>query len=91
MVQLPVGAISAHGTVGIWGLLAVPLTNADATLVAQLIGITTIFAFVFACSFLVWLALKLVTGIRVSAEDEYHGVDTSECGIEAYPEFVPSA
>ena len=87
----PVGAISAHGTVGIWGLLAVPLTNADATLVAQMFGIVTIFVFVFACSFLVWFALRLVTGIRVSAEDEYHGVDTSECGIEAYPEFVPSA
>ncbi len=86
----PVGAISAHGTVGLWGLLAVPLTNPDATLVVQLIGIVTIFGFVFSYSFLVWWVLKRVAGIRVSAEDEYHGVDASECGIEAYPEFVPS-
>ena len=87
----PVGAISAHGTVGIWGLLAVPLTNNDATLTSQLIGIASIFSFVFTSSFLVWWGLKQIIGIRVSAEEEYHGVDASECGIEAYPEFVSSA
>jgi Amt family ammonium transporter len=87
----PVGAISAHGTGGIWGLLAVPLTNNDATLTSQLIGIASIFGFVFTSSFLVWWVLKQFIGIRVSAEEEYHGVDASECGIEAYPEFVSSA
>lgn len=83
----PVGAISAHGVVGSWGLLAVPLTNGDATFSAQLIGIASIFAFVFAASFLTWGILKKTVGIRVSQEEEYHGVDVSECGVEAYPEF----
>jgi Amt family ammonium transporter len=85
----PVGAISVHGVVGIWGLLAVPLSNADATLLKQLIGLGTIFGFVFSASFVVWLALRLAMGIRVSAEEEYEGVDLGECGMEAYPEFMP--
>ena len=84
----PVGAISVHGVVGVWGLLAVPLTNDAAGLGAQLIGIVTILAWVFGASFLVWLALKAVLGLRVSEEDEYEGVDQTECGLEAYPEFV---
>jgi Amt family ammonium transporter len=84
----PVGAISVHGVVGIWGLLAVPITNGDASLVAQLIGIATIFAWVFATSFVVWAILKATMGIRVSEEEEYDGVDLSECGLEAYPEFT---
>jgi len=84
----PVGAISVHGVVGMWGLLAVPLTNDDATLTAQLIGLVTIFAWVFITSFIVWLVLKMTVGIRVSEEEEYEGVDLSECGLEAYPEFT---
>lgn len=84
----PVGAISVHGVVGIWGLLAVPLTNPDATLGAQLLGIVTIFAWVFSTSLGVWFALKTIIGIRVSDEEEYEGVDIGECGIEAYPEFA---
>jgi Amt family ammonium transporter len=84
----PVGAISVHGIVGIWGLLAVPITNGDATITAQLIGAVTIFAWVFVTSFIVWAILKAVMGIRVSEEDEYEGVDLSECGLEAYPEFT---
>ncbi|MEN8169413.1 MAG: ammonium transporter [Pseudomonadota bacterium] len=84
----PVGAISVHGVVGIWGLLAVVFTNPDATLSAQLIGIVTIFAWVFAASFIVWMVIKAVMGIRVSEEEEYEGVDISECGLEAYPEFT---
>ena len=84
----PVGAISVHGVVGIWGLLAVVLTNPDATLTAQLIGIATIFAWVFGTSFVTWLVIKAVMGIRVSEEEEYEGVDISECGLEAYPEFT---
>ena len=84
----PVGAISVHGVVGIWGLLAVCFTNPDATLKWQLIGIASIFAWVFIMSFIVWFLLKLTVGIRVSEEEEYEGVDISECGLEAYPEFT---
>ncbi|MBE0439019.1 MAG: ammonium transporter [Gammaproteobacteria bacterium] len=84
----PVGAISVHGVVGLWGLLAVPLTNSDASFVGQLVGAATIFVWVFVTSFIVWYVLKLVMGIRVSEEEEYEGTDLSECGMEAYPEFV---
>jgi Amt family ammonium transporter len=85
----PVGAISVHGVVGMWGLMAVPLSNTDATFLNQLIGLGTIFGFVFSASFIVWLGLRLAMGIRVSAEEEYEGVDLGECGMEAYPEFMP--
>jgi Amt family ammonium transporter len=84
----PVGAISVHGVVGIWGLLAVPLSNADATFAAQLLGIVSIFGWVFLASLVVWSILKAVIGIRVSEEEEYEGVDIAECGLEAYPEFT---
>jgi len=84
----PVGAISAHGVCGIWGLVAVTLSNPGATLGAQLLGAGVIFAFVFVASFIVWGALRATVGIRVSEEDEYTGVDVSECGLEAYPEFT---
>jgi Amt family ammonium transporter len=84
----PVGAISVHGTVGIWGLLAVPITNAEATIGAQLLGAVTIFAWVFGTSFVVWFIIKAVLGVRVTEEEEYDGVDLSECGLEAYPEFT---
>lgn len=84
----PVGAVSVHGAVGIWGLIAVVFTNPDATLVAQLTGIGTIFAWVFGTSLLVWFILKLVMGLRISEEEEYEGADLSECGMEAYPEFT---
>lgn len=83
----PVGAISVHGVVGIWGVLAVPLNNGDASFGAQLIGIAGIFAWVFITSLVVWLVLKAIMGVRVSEEDEYEGVDIAECGLEAYPEF----
>jgi Amt family ammonium transporter len=84
----PVGAISVHGVVGIWGVLAVCITNPDASLLAQLMGIASIFAWVFGASFAVWFILKKTIGIRVSEEEEYEGVDISECGLEAYPEFT---
>jgi Amt family ammonium transporter len=83
----PVGAISVHGVVGIWGVLAVPLTNDGASFGAQIIGIAGIFGWVFLASLVVWLILKAIMGIRVSEEDEYEGVDIAECGLEAYPEF----
>ncbi len=86
----PVGAISVHGVVGMWGLLAVPITNTDAGILPQLIGLVTIFAWVFTTSIIVWLLIKLIMGIRVSEEEEYEGVDVGECGLEAYPEFVGS-
>jgi Amt family ammonium transporter len=86
----PVGAISVHGVVGMWGLIAVTLSNGDATLKAQLIGLVTIFAWTFVASLITWGILKLVIGIRVSEEEEYEGVDIGECGLEAYPEFVGS-
>ena len=84
----PVGAISVHGVAGIWGLLAVPLTNADGSFAAQLLGVASIFAWVFVASLVVWGILKAVIGLRVSEEEEYEGVDVVECGLEAYPEFT---
>ncbi len=84
----PVGAISVHGVVGIWGLLAVVLTNGDATLGAQLLGIGVIFAWVFGASLVTWFVIKLIIGLRISEEEEYEGADLAECGMEAYPEFT---
>ena len=84
----PVGAISVHGVVGIFGLMIVPLTNTGASFAAQALGGAVIFAWVFAASFVVWLLIKLIFGIRISEEEEYEGADVSECGMEAYPEFI---
>ena len=84
----PVGAISVHGTVGMWGLIAVAITNPEATIGAQLMGLGSILAWVFSTSLLVWFVIKMVMGIRVSEEEEYNGVDLTECGMEAYPEFT---
>ena len=84
----PVGAISVHGAAGIWGTLAVCLTNPQASLGAQLLGIACIFAWVFIASLVVWSIIKVVAGLRVSEEEEYEGVDLVECGMEAYPEFT---
>jgi len=84
----PVGAISVHGVVGLFGVLVVPVTNGDASFVGQLVGAITIFVWVFVASFIVWMVLKAVMGLRVSEEEEYEGVDLSECGMEAYPEFT---
>lgn len=83
----PVGAISVHGVVGLLGLLLVPITNGDVTFVGQIIGALTIFVWVFVASFIVWFVIKMIMGIRVSDEEEFEGVDISECGMEAYPEF----
>lgn len=84
----PVGAISVHGVVGLLGLLLVPITNDGSSFSGQIIGALTIFGWVFGTSLVVWSVLKAVIGIRVSEEDEYEGVDLSECGMEAYPEFT---
>jgi Amt family ammonium transporter len=86
----PVGAISVHGVVGLLGLLLVPVTNDGSTFSGQIIGALTIFVWVFVVSLVVWGIIKAVMGIRVTEEEEYEGVDISECGMEAYPEFVTS-
>lgn len=84
----PVGAISVHGVCGIWGLIAVVFTNPDASIVAQLTGIVVIFLWVFVTSFIAWLVIKAIMGLRVSEEEELEGVDMAECGLTAYPEFT---
>ena len=87
----PVGAISVHGVAGIWGLVAVPITNGDASLLTQLTGAGIIFLFVLVASLITWMVIKVLFGLRVSEEEEYRGVDVSECGLEAYPEFTKSS
>jgi Amt family ammonium transporter len=87
----PVGAISVHGVVGIWGIFAVLITDADATFSGQLVGMLTIFVWVFVASLITWLVIKAIIGIRVSEDEEMEGVDISECGQEAYPEFTSSS
>lgn len=84
----PVGAISVHGTCGILGVLLVPLSNSDAVLTTQLLGLVCILGFVFIVSYCVWAVLKATMGIRVGEEEEVNGMDQHDCGIDAYPEFV---
>jgi Amt family ammonium transporter len=84
----PVGAISVHGTCGIWGLLAVCLTNGDASFGAQIMGIVAIFLWTFVTAGIVWTILKVTIGIRISEEEEEAGADATDIGIEAYPEFT---
>jgi Amt family ammonium transporter len=83
----PVGAISVHGTVGIFGVMAVAIFG-DASFTGQIVGLLTIFVWVFVTSLIVWLIIKAIMGVRVSEEEEFDGVDISECGMEAYPEFA---
>jgi len=83
----PVGAISVHGVVGLWGVFAVLISNSDATFMGQLVGALVIFVWVFVTSLITWTIIKAIMGVRVSEEEEYEGVDISECGMEAYPEF----
>ncbi|MFK7858994.1 MAG: ammonium transporter [Granulosicoccus sp.] len=84
----PVGAISVHGVVGMFGLMVVPLTNEGANFAAQALGLVSIFAWTFVVSLIVWAIIKMIIGLRVTEEEEYEGVDISECGLEAYPEFA---
>lgn len=86
----PVGAISVHGVVGLLGLLLVPVTNDSASFSGQIIGALTIFFWVFIASGITFSIIKAVMGLRVTEEEEYEGVDLSECGMEAYPEFTGS-
>jgi len=82
-----VGAIPVHLVAGIWGTMAVPITNGDATFFGQAVGVVAIGAFVLVASSIVWLLLKYTVGLRPSEEAEYEGLDSTELGLEAYPEF----
>lgn len=82
-----VGAIPVHLICGIWGTIAVVLSNGDASFATQIIGIVAIGAFVLVTSGIVWTVLKLTIGLRASDEEESLGLDRAECGLEAYPEF----
>jgi len=83
----PVGAISAHGIVGILGVLVVPLTNTEASLLPQLVGVVSIAGFTFIASYIAISVINSVLPIRASDEEQYVGLDVSEIGVEAYPEF----
>ena len=82
----PVGAISAHGPVGFWGIMATPLSGAGA-FGTQFIGVIVIFAWVFVTSFIVLKILDTIVGIRATDADEELGLDKAEIGVEAYPDF----
>jgi Amt family ammonium transporter len=88
-VDDPVGAISVHGVAGIVGVMLVPFTK-DVSFLTQFIGLSVIAIWVFSASFLVWFLIKKIKGIRISEQDEYDGADITECGVEAYPEFIGS-
>ncbi|MEP3332718.1 ammonium transporter [Sedimentitalea sp.] len=82
-----VGAVPVHLFAGIWGTIAVVFTNPDASLITQLYSILVVGVFVVVTSAVVWLILKAVMGIRVGEEEEINGLDMTELGMEAYPEF----
>ena len=82
-----VGAIPVHLFAGIWGTIAVVFYNSDASLITQLTGIVAYGVFTFVASLIVWFILKAAMGIRVGEEEEINGLDMSEMGMEAYPDF----
>ena len=82
-----VGAIPVHLFAGIWGTFIVPLSNSDASYGTQIIGIVSYGAFTFIASFVLWTILKVTIGVRASDEEQMMGLDKSEVGVEAYPEF----
>ena len=84
----PVGAISVHGSVGIWGIFAVLISNPDATFMNQLIGTVVVFGWMFGATIVTLMVIKLIMGLRVSDEEEMEGMDVHECGMAAYPEFT---
>ncbi|MGB2259134.1 MAG: ammonium transporter, partial [Candidatus Puniceispirillaceae bacterium] len=83
-----VGAIPVHLLAGIWGTLAVPLTNGDASFATQIISILIVGAFTFVVSAIVWTVIKKTIGIRVTEEEELAGLDNAELGMDSYPEFT---
>src|SRR5690606_23153252 len=82
-----VGALSVHLVAGIWGTMAVPITNPEGSFTTQALGVVAIAAFVSIASAVVWLVLKYSVGIRVTEDEEAAGLDKTELGLEAYPEF----
>ena len=82
-----VGALSVHLVCGIWGTMAVPFTNSETSFVTQFVGVAATGAFVVVTTAVLWFALKVTIGIRVSEEEEMMGLDVSEIGMEAYPDF----
>ncbi len=82
-----VGAIPVHLCAGIWGTMAVPITNGDASFLAQAIGVGAYAAFTLTASIILWAVLKLTIGLRPTLEEEAMGLDKTEVGVEAYPEF----
>ena len=85
-VDDPVGAISAHGIVGILGVMVVPLTS-DASFFTQFIGVVSIAGFTFIASLIAILVINKFLPIRATDEEQYVGLDVSEIGVESYPEF----
>ncbi len=85
-----VGAIPAHLGCGILGTMVVPWTNADATFVGQGVGVIANAGFVFGISLVLWFFLRFTIGIRASATEEDEGLDASEVGAPAYPDFMGS-
>ena len=83
-----VGAIPVHLMCGIFGTLIVPVSNANASFGTQILGVVSVGVFTFVTSFIGWIILKHVFGLRPSVEDEVHGLDKSETGMDAYPEFI---
>ena len=79
-----VGAIPAHLFAGIWGTLAVPITNPDTSFSAQLIGVVSVNVFVFVVAYIIWTIMKATIGIRLSKEGETKGTDVTETGVIAY-------
>ena len=82
-----VGALPVHLLAGIWGTIAVPLSNSDTSFITQTVGTFSVIGFVFVVSSIVWFFLKAIVGVRPSEEEEVLGSDASEVGIEAYPYF----
>ena len=86
-VDDPVGAISAHGIVGIFGVMVVPFTNGDASFLIQFVGVLAIAGFGFIASYGAVYVINMITPIRATDEEQAIGLDASEIGVEAYPEF----
>ncbi len=87
-VDDPVGAVSVHGAAGLWGVLAVALFSGDASIGTQLIGAAAIAGWAFGTSYIVFKLIDITVGLRVTADEEREGLDRTEHGGEAYPEFV---
>ena len=88
-VDDPVGAVSVHLVCGIWGTLAVGIfsTNPEHSFMVQLIGVVAYAVFTVICSLIIFLVIKMIMGLRVSAEEEMDGLDLGEHGMMAYPDF----